>query len=160
VLDVLLVYEFETVVVSIIVTGTPDKPDVRFESSPATYDQAALLGIVLGADPDESETGDIANQATGAAASYLVGAIRSGLGQSLWLDTLGVELDEKYDPSVQLGKWITRELFIGYEHDFGANEVENTSEAIVRYRFLPGWMVESRIGDKAQGIDLFWTQRF
>ena len=76
------------------------------------------------------------------------------------LDTLSVELGEAYEPKLQLGKWITREIFLGYEHNFRAADLENQAEAIVRYRFLPGWMIESRIGDKAQGLDLFWTKRF
>ncbi len=161
VIDVLLVHEFETVVVSIFVTGTPDHPDVRFESSPATYDQAALLGIVLGADPDDpSGGGPLENKAAGAATGYVVGAIRSGLGQDLWLDTISFDLDERLSPRFSLGKWITRELFLGYDHHFGAREDENLSEGILRYRILPGWMVEGRFGEKTQGLDLFWTKRF
>jgi len=162
VLDVLLVHEFDTVRVSIFVTGTPDHPEVRFESSPPTYDQAALLAIVMGADPDAPE-GDapLTNKAVGAAANYLVGAIRSGLGQDLWLDTVGVDAgDDISKPKLKLGKWITREIFLGYDHNFGASDAENASEGVVRYRFLPGWMIESRIGEKVQALDLFWTKRF
>lgn len=162
VVDVELVHEFDRVVVRILVSGTPDDPKLRFESTPATYDQAELLAVVLGGEPGGSGEGTLEGKATGAAAGLLVSAMRSQFGEDLWLDTINVDLDDQTSAAkIQLGKWITRQIFLGYEHDFGAREGENTAEAVLRYRFLPGWMVEGRFGDRGNGgVDLLWTKRF
>ena len=77
--------------------------------------QPELLQILLGTDPSElgqSSDKDLGEQAAGAAAGFLAGAIRSELGQILPFDALDVELDGTNVKAVTVGKYLTREIFV------------------------------------------------
>lgn len=166
--DVRLRHEFTDLSFQVLVRGTAEAPDLEFAGSPARFSQTELLTIFMGTDPQDLGKQDnrtMEQQAVGAVAGFLVGRLQDQLGQALPIDTLDVELGDTAargaGTRVTLGKWITRKLFLAYRYKFEANtDQENDNEAVIQYRFLPGWMVEVVLGLTRNDADLFWTKRF
>jgi len=166
--DVRLRHEFSDLSFQVIIRGTAEAPDLEFRGSPARFSQTELLTIFMGTDPQDLGKDDnrtMEQQAVGAVAGFLVGKLQDELGKALPIDTLDVELGDTSaggaGTRVTLGKWITRKLFLAYRYKFEADtEHENDNEAVVQYRFLPGWMVEVVLGLTRNDADLFWTKRF
>lgn len=166
--DVRLRHEFSDLSFQVIIRGTAEAPDLEFQGSPARFSQTELLTIFMGTDPQDLGKDDnrtVEQQAVGAVAGFLVGKLQDELGKALPIDTLDVELGDTSaggaGTRVTLGKWITRKLFLAYRYKFEADtEHENDNEAVVQYRFLPGWMVEVVLGLTRNDADLFWTKRF
>lgn len=165
-LNVTLIHDFTSVGVEfrVRVLGTASEPDLELSSNPARYSRPELLQILLGTDPSElgqSSDKDLGEQAAGAAAGFLAGAIRSELGQILPFDALDVELDGTNVKAVTVGKYLTREIFVATNiHPNADQQTENLFEAVGQYRFLPGWMLELIAGLQMQSLDLLWTNRF
>lgn len=166
-LDITLQHEFldEGLRFMVRVTGRADKPIVEFSSAPARFSDGELLLIFTGADPSEigrdAEPGSgEGSAAANAAAGFLAGQLQSELGRALPLDTLKIDLDENQAPSFTLGKWITRQIFLAFRY----NTAAEGQEAVVQYRFLPGWMVELVLGREqgqvSQAVDLLWLKQF
>lgn len=166
--NVRLRHEFGDLTFFVLVRGPADSPEVEFAASPARYSQAELLTIFLGTDPSELGQKDdrsVEQQALGAVTGLFVGWAQDQLGKSLPIDTLDVEVGDTSrggaGTRVTLGKWITRRLFLAYRYRFEANtELENDNEALVQYRFLPGWMLEVVLGLTRNDADIIWTKRF
>ncbi|MCA9554533.1 MAG: translocation/assembly module TamB domain-containing protein, partial [Myxococcales bacterium] len=165
--SVRLRHDFPTLTFTVMVEGTANQPEVSFDASPSRYSQGELLSIFLGTDPEDLGKKDdrsVSQQAVGAVAGLLVGRLQEQLGQALPIDTLDVELGDTTTGAgtrVTLGKWITRKLFLAYRYKFQADtQVENDSEAVVQYRFLPGWMVEVILGLVRNDAELVWMKRF
>ena len=117
--EVRLAHEFKTAILYISLDGTLSRPRLRLSSDPAVYDDAQLLGFVLGGDPDDPALADrrLDDRATGVASGLVVSQVRNRLRQVLPVDVLRVELAE--DPSgsqgarFEIGKWLTDNLLIG-----------------------------------------------
>lgn len=164
-LEVRLVHRFDAEGVDfyILVSGTASNPRVEFMSSPARYSKPELLQIFLGTRPSElGQTDDRSaeSQAAGAAVGFIAGQLEKQLGGAVPLDTLKVDADEGGVSNLTLGKWITREIFLAYRQDFDPGEFENPYEAVVQWRFLPGWMVEAALGLVRNQVDVLWLNRF
>jgi autotransporter translocation and assembly factor TamB len=164
-IDVRLVHFFSASGVEFMVrvSGNANEPRVDFASSPARFSETELLSIFTGTDP--SDIGQVDDrppeeQAAGAAVGFITGQIQQQLGQVLPLDTLEVGASETGVSNVTLGKWITREVFLAYRQEFRAQENQNPFEAVLEYRFLPGWLAELVVGPLAQDLDVLWTTRW
>ncbi len=164
-LDIRLVHDFLDIGVefTVRVSGFAEEPRVEFSSSPARFSDSELLQIFLGTHPSElgqTDERSPEDQAAGAALGFLAGPIQQELRKALPLDTLDVDVSEQGVSNVALGKWITREVFVAYRQNFQATSIENDFEAIVKYRFLPGWMAEAVLGQIRNDLDILWTRRF
>ena len=164
-IDVLLSYEFDSCTLFVSLTGRADQPKLAISSEPAIYDDRQLLGFLFGGSPDEDNPDRTAQQqGIDAAASLLLGQLQAQLKKNLPIDTLAVDLGDGTDTgqaNVSLGKWLTDRLFVAYTYRHGAAQTENTSEGLLRYRFLRSWLVELVFGDRGNGAaDLLWTKRW
>lgn len=164
-LEVRLVHEFTEIGLEYIVrvSGTASEPKVDFSSNPARYSRPELLQIFLGTDPQELGQTDerpLEAKAAGAAVGFLAGQLQKEIGSALPLDTLDVDVTEQGVSNVTLGKWITREVFLAYRYNFESTQLENDSEAVVQWRFFPGWMVEAVVGLVRNDVDILWLTRF
>jgi translocation and assembly module TamB len=166
-IEVRLAHEFKTAILYISLDGTLSRPRLRLSSDPAVYDDAQLLGFVLGGDPDDPSLADrrLEERATGVASGLVVSQVRNRLRQVLPVDVLRVELAE--DPSgsqgarFEIGKWLTDNLLIGYRYRSTTAEEDNTNEATLEWHFLRRWLLEARYGDRGVGgADLLWRKRY
>ena len=163
--DVLLSYEFDACTFFISTSGPVANPKLKLWAEPDIYDDKQLLGFLFGASPDEDNPDKTPEQqGIDAAAGLLLGQLQSQLKKNLPIDTLAVDLGDgtsSGQANVSLGKWITDRLFVAYTYRHGASQTENTSEGLLRYRFLRSWLVELVFGDRGNGAaDLLWTKRW
>ncbi|MBX2812581.1 MAG: translocation/assembly module TamB domain-containing protein [Myxococcales bacterium] len=165
-LDIRLGHEFvdDGLTLVVHVLGTSQRPRIKLSSSPARYAHSELLQIFMGTPPSQlgrSDDRSTTQKAAGAALGLLTSQLQAELGQALPLDTLDVELNDEGVSSLTLGKWLTREIFLAYRYNNTSQpDQENDSEAVMQYRFVPGWMVEAVIGLVRQEVDLLWLKRF
>ena len=164
-IDVLLSYEFSACTFFIGLSGPADDPKLKLSAEPDIYDDRQLFGFLFGASPDEDNPDKTPEeQGIDAAAGLLLGQIQSQLKRKLPIDTLAVDLGdgtESDQTNVSLGKWLTDRLFVAYTYRHGAAQDENTSEGLLRYRFLSSWLVELVFGDRGNGAaDVLWRKRW
>ncbi len=164
-LDILLSYEFEACAFFIGVSGPASEPKLKLSAVPDIYDDKQLLGFLFGASPDvENPDKTPSQQGIDAAASVLLGQLQAQLRKNLPIDTLAVDLGDGTNSgqaNISLGKWLTDRVFVAYSYRHGVGPTENTSEGLLRYRFLPSWLLELAVGDRGNGAaDLLWTRRW
>jgi hypothetical protein len=154
-LDLELVHAFDSVTLTVNITGPASEPDVRFSSSPAIYDQAQLLSFFTGlADPDRP--GRSSNLA--ASGTVLLAPIQNQLVRRLPIDSLDFTTQGNR-PVVTVGKWLSETVFVAAGYN-GAQDGPSAYEGLVRWRFLPGWVLEAIASINDQSADLLWSKRF
>ena len=160
-LDVQLTHAFDTLTLTVIVTGRAQSPNVRFTSDPGTYDESQLLSYFAGlSSPDqEGPSGSAGQQAAGAAAGLLLGPVTKEVRKNLPIDTFDVSMGNNA-PVVTVGKWLSDELFVAYTWTTRAEPTEDEQSGLIRWRFYPGWVLEVIAGPNQQSADVYWIRRF
>lgn len=174
-LDLRLAHTFPEATVTVELRGTAARPELRFRSDPPIYDQAQIVSLVLTGHLSGAPGGPSPDP-TAVIASAVLGKLADKLAPQLGLDVLKVEQttpppDQQQQPAssspgllaqrVEIGKYVTDNVFVSYAHVFGANETQNTNEAQAEYRLSADWMAQTVFGDAGVGgIDAFWTRRY
>ncbi len=138
------------------ITGRATEPRIRFLSDPAMSESDVIYVLLTNRPPGQGEVGD-AGLATGAASGLLTGIIAdSPVGK---IFDVRVEAGEQgfSDASIEVGRYITRDVFISVDIKGGAQPTENSSELNIEYRFLPRWIFEFEAGNRGTGeANIFW----
>jgi translocation and assembly module TamB len=96
------------------------------------------------------------------AASQLQGAVNTKVG----LDVVSVSAGESgtlEGATLEAGKYITDELYLGYAGKTGADpgRYENSNAFRLEYQFLPRWSLEAVYGDAKSGsADIVWSRDY
>jgi translocation and assembly module TamB len=166
-IDVEIQHSFQTTTVFVDVTGTVREPKLDLRAEPGNYDQAQILAWVLGGDPDAPSNTDkqpLQDKAVGVASNLLLGQVQSQLRDALPIDVLNVQVGEATSPTttrIEVGKWLTDTLFLGYQGRLNANELENTNEAEIQWRFGRRWLLDAFFGDRGVGgADVLWSKLY
>jgi translocation and assembly module TamB len=164
-LDIALTHDFSAMTLTIAVTGTGSDPQLALRADPARYDDSELLSFVLGASPDDdrSQEQTAAGRATGAASSFLASKMQAVVRNVIPIDVLKVDVadDQAAAEKLTVGKWLTERIFLAYRRRFEAQELENSNEAVIEYRFRRLWLLELTYGDEGTGgADVLWLKRF
>lgn len=156
-LDVRVSHQFPDTLVFIDVQGRLSEPEVTFGSDGA-YDQAQLLGLILGGEGGGG--GSLSEGAPGAAANVVANQVAGLIRQAgLPVDALRVGQEEGDEQSryVAIGKWLTDRLFVAYKYRDTTDTLKNRNEATFQHFFTTNWMWEGVAGDRgAASIDLLW----
>ena len=102
-------------------------------------------------------------QIIGALGGFAAGKLRSSLGGSAPVDVINVKVGEKglEDSKIEVGKYITSDLFVKYARQIQAPEYENANEIQVQYRFFQRWYIDTYYGDAGNaGIELIYKYRY
>ncbi len=172
-LNVVLAHEFDTATVYIAVRGTKEQPTIDLRSEPGIYDQAQLLSFVLGGSPDEGdraaggEEGSLASKAGGVVGGLLASQVEKAVSKAFPIDTLKIGTEGLGGDAVQtvtVGKWLTEDVFVAYQHRFQTDADDNRNEAQLEYHIFQNWVLEGTIGEHDQGragsADILWSKRF
>jgi autotransporter translocation and assembly factor TamB len=160
-LNVRLAHSFPEATVFIVVGGTLEEPEIEFDSDPPIYDQAQLLGFVLGGRPGAQGDGSLTDKTAGVLAGLVSTQVEGVLKQTFPIDYLRIGTEETETAYVTVGKWLSDDLFIAYRRNFDAEIDENANEAQLEYQLFRNWILEGRVGDRGIGsADLLWTRRF
>jgi len=178
-LDVLALRNIDDVKAGVIVTGTPEAPQVKLYSEPAHPDTDILAYIVLGRKLGESgQQTALLMQAASMLISPGQGAgLQNKLKQLVHLDTLTYSTDNDRTPTYKpiepglldtqksgngnssvsqsmllLGKYLTPQLYVSY----GRSLFTASQQLRARYSISKRWEVESKVSAEATGGDLYF----
>ena len=165
-LDIRVSHRFTQTNLYIDVVGKLSRPNVTFASESGAYDQAQLLGMVLGAEPGDGQGDtDTSHKAAGAALAFAAGQAGNALRRSgLPIDAVKVGTEagsERQVSYVTVGKWINDRMFVAYRRRFEAEITENQNEGVFQHFFARDWMWEGAAGDRGTAsVDLLWIVPF
>ncbi len=170
-LDVRLTRQFTDAAIVVEVHGTGKHPKLVLSSDPPIYDESEILGLILSGDPANTRTSDksLDSRAVGAISGLVVGKLKDALAPKLPIDVIKIDTGgEDYagfnQTRVEVGKYLTENVYISYVHQFGPPPglvVTNSNEGHVEYRFKRRYELDTSYGDNGVGgIDLYWTIRY
>ncbi len=155
-LDIRAVRQVADKEVGVSVSGTLEDMEFELFSHPVMEKSDILAYLVVGKSMKSS----------GKDEKGIVGSLVSGLGieeVDKFADDLDrlLLIDEMYlegttasgDMSLVVGKYLMKDLFIGYDHNF----YDNLGEFILRYDLGNGFSVETQTSSESSGGDLMYT---
>ncbi|MCB9557967.1 MAG: translocation/assembly module TamB domain-containing protein [Deltaproteobacteria bacterium] len=171
--DVLLSRTFGSATILVGVTGTARKPQLVLRSEPPIYDRSQIVALLatgrldpLGGDEQGNRTVALAS----AISQVLISRLTKRLAPKVGLDIARIRLDQRTDRNTgekqlraeaELGKYLTRRLYLAYRRVFGASNDENSNEGLLEFRISARWVLSAVFGDAGVGgLDLGWTYRY
>jgi len=174
-LDVRALYEVSSVQVYINITGTAEKPKIQLTSDPPLDENEIVSYLVFGTSTDNLSSDDrlaFQERAGQVLGTMAVGELREMLGEEFAIDVITIKGGEAgfRDTHVEVGKYITKDLYVGYErfsyerfyyerYFFSPGLPSSTvtaNRAVIEYRLFDFLTVESEIGEES-GADLFFN---
>lgn len=142
------------------ITGTATQPILELSSDPPMTDSEILFVLVTGRPPDRSDAGQdegVASQALSAVSGLFVGMLQDKLSGTMPIDVLKVEPGERGVGRIEVGKYITPDVFASIRREFGDEEVDASNIIRIEYHFLPRWMLEFVYSDRGDGeLNMYW----
>lgn len=145
------------------VEGPFRRPELVLASNPSLPEYQILTLLVTGrVDAVDERNGDVRRQVEQLANRFHNPSLKRQLFDRLGVDNLGVGFGSSVDqPIVTVGKQLTREVYVETTYHHNAPPDENGKEALVEYRFVPRWSVETVYGDAAEGrFNLWWRNQW
>ena len=138
------------------VTGRSSDPQIRFRSDPGMPESDVIYVIMTGRLPGQGGVGE-AGIAAGAASGLLTNLIaESPVGQIVDVEVKAGD-EGLTDASIEVGRYIGRDVFISLDLRSTVAADENTSELNIEYRFAPRWIFEFQAGNRGTGeAAVFW----
>ena len=174
-LDVRALYEVSSVQVYINITGTAEHPKIQLTSDPPLDENEIVSYLVFGTSTDNLSSDDrlaFQERAGQVLGTMAVGELREMLGEEFAIDVITIKGGETgfRDTHVEVGKYITKDLYVGYErfsyerfyyerYFFSPGLPSSTvtaNRAVIEYRLFDFLTVESEIGEES-GADLFFN---
>ncbi|WP_163338323.1 translocation/assembly module TamB domain-containing protein [Desulfopila sp. IMCC35008] len=144
------------ITVGVDVSGTAENLDFKLFSDPYMDESDILAYMVVGRSMSDTSSGDeniLSSAAMALGINQGTGLIQ-GLTSILPVDDVyfeGATSGERL--SLVVGKRLTDEIFIGYDHNF----FDQLGEVTIRYELGRGFYVESRTSADATGADLLFS---
>lgn len=138
------------------VTGRSSDPRIRFLSDPQMSESDVIYVLLTNRPPNRGQVGET-GLASGAASGLLTGLIADSPVGKVFDVRVEAGAQGFSDASIEVGRYITPNVFISVDFKSGANPNENNSEFNIEYRFLPRWVFELGAGDRGTGeANVFW----
>jgi len=155
-LDIEVVRDLDTLVVTADVGGRASGPTLTFSADQGSYSQGELLAYFVGGTPggDRGEVGQAAVQAgAGVASNFLSKRINRGLDALL---PVKLDLDMRYEAATSansealaVGRQLGRDTYLEYRNRVEARPDENQNEGMLEYRIKhTEWRLRGEIGDR------------
>jgi len=174
-LDVTALYRVSSVEVYINVTGTAEEPRIQLSSDPPLDESEIVSYLVFGTSTENLSSDDrlaFQERAGEVLGTMAVGELREMLGEEFAIDVITIKGGQTgfRDTHVEVGKYITKDLYVGYErfsyerfyyerYFFSPGLPSSTvtaNRAVIEYRLFDFLTVESEIGEES-GADLFFN---
>ncbi|MDT8372272.1 MAG: translocation/assembly module TamB domain-containing protein, partial [Gammaproteobacteria bacterium] len=136
------------------VQGSADEPQIALFSEPAMEQGNILAHLILGRPLAEASVTDAALLATAATGLGLSGGgqISDQISSTFGLDTLAISGNGGDDTALQVGKYVSPKLYLGY----GIGIFEPVSTVTLRYKLSKIWSLKAESGVEA-GVDFLYT---
>lgn len=144
------------------VRGRATKPSLTLESDPPLSETEILYVLMTGRAPNQAGAGEesrVSSLALSAASGIFAGMLQERLSGTLPLDVVRLQPGEEgfNDLRVQIGKYVTDEIFVSYVLRLGADEGEGMNVIKLDYRFLPAWKLGFQLSNQLNGeANIFW----
>jgi len=106
-------------------------------------------------------------QAVSVLGSLAASQLKTAVSDKVGLDVLSIEAGDEgqllQGASLEAGKYLTDDLYLGYAGKVGADptKYENANAVRLEYQFLPRWSFEATYGDAKSGsADVVWTRDY
>ncbi len=156
-IDVRAQRTIDETVVGVDIGGTVHDLEVNLFSNPHMRENEILAFLVVGKSMSKTSSEEEENALSAATASLgLLGAdaLVGGIGKHIPLDEIHLEGSrDAEDMSIVVGKNITKDLFIGYDHNF----FDSTGEFRARYNLGRGFSFETRSSVDSTSGDLLYS---
>jgi autotransporter translocation and assembly factor TamB len=163
VLDVVVTRSVSDYVVSINISGRAKSPQLTLSSTPDLPQADIVTLLVVGKTSDrltESERSGLSSRAQQIVGNVAAGELEQLLAKPFGLDTLDIQTGDRLGSGkVSVGRYITQDIFLSYEHQTGAERsgVERGNRVGVEFsinRHLKVKGSSSDTGDSA--LDILW----
>ncbi len=136
------------------VQGAANNPQITLFSTPAMSQDNILAYIVLGRPIGEASVADAALLASAATGLGIKGGNQIGdrIASTFGLDSVGIKGDGGEDTAVQIGKYLSPKLYLGY----GIGIFEPVSTVIMRYKLSKIWSLKAESGIETS-VDFLYT---
>jgi translocation and assembly module TamB len=157
-LDVTVTHAVAGYVVSIRVEGKVKEPKITLSSTP-DLEQADIVSLlVIGKTTDRltiSEQNSLSGRAQQVVGGVAAGQLEKMLGKPLGLDTVEVEAGDKLGTGrVSVGRYITQDIFLSYERQFGG---EGGNKVGVEYSINRRLKLKGSSSDTGESaVDIIW----
>lgn len=144
------------------VTGRAQEPNLVLESDPLLSETEIIFVLMTGRPPGQAGAGEesrVSGLALGAASGLFASLLQQQLAGTLPLDVVRVQPGKEgfRDARVQVGTYLTEEIFVSYSLRLGAEEGEGVNIFSIDYRFAPRWKVELQSSDQLTGqFNILW----
>ncbi len=174
-LDVTALYEVSSIQIFINITGTAEKPKIQLSSDPPLDENEIVSYLVFGTSSENLSTDSrvsFQEKAGEVLGTMAVGELREMLGEEFSLDVITIKGGQAgfKDTHVEVGKYITQDLYVGYErfsyeryyyerYFFSPglpSSIVTANRAVIEYRLFDFLTLESDIGEES-GADLFFN---
>lgn len=170
-LDIRVSRKAPDALIVIEVSGTALQPKLSLRSEPPIYSESEVISMIINGDPTrgQAQPSSLDQKALGMVSGLLVGQIKDRLAEHLPIDVLKVDVGGPgYNvfgqTRVEVGKYLTDNLYMAYTHQFGSPvglDQVNHNQVEMDYHFLRNFMLETIFGDAGIGsLDLHWLRRF
>lgn len=160
-LDMKTVYTAREVQIFIFITGTKNAPIITLQSEPPLPQNEIISYLVFGRPAEElnqRESATLQGEAFALLGRIVATQVLGVFGEKLPVDTIQVRASEQGTSSLELGKYLTRDVFISFGKEFG---LAGTEQIRVEYYFYSNLTIETEIrSDERSGIDLIWKKDF
>ncbi|AWV90133.1 translocation/assembly module TamB domain-containing protein [Bradymonas sediminis] len=144
------------------VRGRATEPSLILESDPPLSETEILYVLMTGRAPSQAGAGEesrVSSLALSAASGIFAGMLQERLSGTLPLDVVRLQPGEDgfNDLRVQIGKYVTDDIFVSYVLRLGADEGEGMNVIKLDYRFLPAWKLGFQLSNQLNGeLNVFW----
>jgi translocation and assembly module TamB len=162
VLDVTITHTVSNYVVDIHASGKAKEPQISFSSTPELPQSDILSLLIVGKTMDRltsSEQEQFSGQLSGMAGGLVAGELQNALGGALGLDTLNISTGDRLGQGgVNIGQYITQDLFLSYEVGFGKGGGNRVG---IEYSINPRLKLKASTSDNgASAIDFLWRRDY
>jgi translocation and assembly module TamB len=136
------------------VQGAANNPQITLFSTPAMSQDNILAYIVLGRPIGDASVADAALLASAATGLGIKGGNQMGdrIASTFGLDNVAIKGDGGEDTAVQIGKYLSPKLYLGY----GIGIFEPVSTVIMRYKLSKIWSLKAESGIETS-VDFLYT---
>jgi translocation and assembly module TamB len=153
-LDVKALRKGEGFTAGLHVQGAANNPQITLFSTPAMSQDNILAYIVLGRPIGDASVADAALLASAATGLGIKGGNQMGdrIASTFGLDNVGIKGDGGEDTAVQIGKYLSPKLYLGY----GIGIFDPVSTVIMRYKLSKIWSLKAESGIETS-VDFLYT---
>lgn len=144
----------EDVTAGLRVQGPTDNPQITLFSSPSMPEEDILAHIITGHDMDDASMADAVKLAAASTELGIKGGVQIGdrIASTFGLDSIEIEGDGGEDTALQIGKYLSPKLYLGY----GIGIFDPVTTVIIRYKLTEIWSLKAESGIESS-VDILYT---